>query len=289
MFKVEDIRNKIFNGDCIKVMRNIPSESIDLIVTDPPYLISYKTNHRNNKDHEFTTVIKNDNNPDLIIDYIEQCERIMKNDTAMYMFCSADKVDFFKHELQKKFNIKNMIIWVKNNWTAGDLEGSFGRQYEIAFLVNKGRKKFNGKRITDVWNFDRVVGKNQLHQNQKPLDLIKQCIEKHSDKGDLVFDGFGGSGTTAFASLELDRDYCIVEYEKKYCDIISQRCANMVDLYNDTTEIEDDYVKERVEEKPKEEELVMEVLSIICKICGADYSGMTYEEHEQRQFHQDRL
>ena len=283
MFKVEDITNKIFNGDCIKVMRDIPSESIDLIVTDPPYLISYKTNHRKDKDHEFSSEIANDSNPQLIVDYIEQCERIMKNDTAMYMFCSADKVDFFKQEIEKKFKIKNMIIWVKNNWTAGDLQGSFGRQYEIAFLVNKGRKKINGKRLTDVWNFNRVVGNSQVHQNQKPLDLIKQCIVKHSDEGDLIFDGFGGSGTTAFASLELNRDYCIVEYEEKYCKIISQRCGNLIESYKDVPEIKDtvkdEPVKEVIKESVKENN--------ICLLCGVNYEGMTLEAHEARKFHQE--
>ena len=59
----------------------------------------------------------------------------------MYMFCNCDKVDFFKQELENAgFKIKNMIIWVKNNWTAGDLKAQFGKQYEIIFLVNKGRK-----------------------------------------------------------------------------------------------------------------------------------------------------
>ena len=85
--------NKIYHGDCIKIMReNIQDESIDLIVTDPPYLINYKTNHRK-YEHDFDSVIQNDNNPELISDYIKECYRIMKQDTAMYMFCSFDKVE----------------------------------------------------------------------------------------------------------------------------------------------------------------------------------------------------
>ena len=88
----------LYNGDCIQVMRdNIANESIDLIVTDPPYLIEYKTNYRK-YEHDFDSVIQNDNNPELIIDYIKECYRIMKQDTAMYMFCNFDKVDFFKQE-----------------------------------------------------------------------------------------------------------------------------------------------------------------------------------------------
>jgi site-specific DNA-methyltransferase (adenine-specific) len=204
-------------------MRNeIADESIDLIVTDPPYLIEYKTNYRK-YEHDFDTAIQNDNNPQLIIDYIKECYRILKSDSAMYIFCSFDKVDFFKQELEKYFNIKNMIIWVKNNWTAGDLEAQFGKQYEIIFLVNKGRKKINGTRITDVWHIDRVSGNHQQHQNQKPVELIEQCITKHSNENDLVFDGFMGSGTTGVACKNLNRRFIGVEIEKKYYDMAEKR------------------------------------------------------------------
>jgi len=217
-------------GDCLEVMKDIPDNSIDLILTDPPYLINYKTNYRKNKEHDFCTVIKNDNNPELISDYIKECYRIMKDNTAMYMFCNCDKVDYFKQELENSgFKIKNMIIWVKNNWTAGDLQAQFGKQYEIIFLVNKGRCVFNGKRITDVWNFNRVVGKNQLHQNQKPIDLLKQCIEKHSKENDTIFDGFMGSGTTGVACINLNRNFIGIELSEKYFKIAKERISSIRD------------------------------------------------------------
>lgn len=215
--------NTIYNEDCLEGMKRMPDKSVDLIVTDPPYLISYKTNHRNDKDHKFTKEIVNDNEPSVISKYIEECYRILKNDSAMYMFCSFDKVDFFKQELEKYFKIKNMIIWVKNNHTAGDLKAQFGKKYEIVFLVNKGRALFNGKRLTDVWEFDRVSGNAQLHQNQKPLELIEQCVIKHSNVGDVVFDGFMGSGTTAIACIRTGRNYIGFEIDEEYYKIAEQR------------------------------------------------------------------
>lgn len=218
--------NKIYNEDCLEGMKNMESGSVDLVVTDPPYLVNYKTGRRKDKTHRFNKVILNDDNEQLIIDYINECYRVLKNNSAMYMFCSSDKVDFFKQQLEKKFKIKNMIIWVKNNHTAGDLKGAFGRKYEIIFLVVKGKKHFNGKRLTDIWEFDKVSGKKQLHQNQKPLDLIKQCIVKHSDEGDLVFDGFAGSGTTVIACKELKRDFIGFELDKSYYDIAIERVEN---------------------------------------------------------------
>ena len=223
---MEDI--KLYCDDCLNIMKQIENESIDLIVTDPPYLIKYKTNYRKNKDHDFCSEILNDDNEQLIVDYIRECYRILKNNTAMYMFCNCDKVDFFKQELENAgFKIKNMIIWVKNNWTAGDLKAQFGKQYEIIFLVNKGRKCFNGKRITDVWMFDRISGKKQLHQNQKPVDLLKQCILKHSDENDIIFDGFMGSGSTGVACIETNRKFIGVELDKKYFEIAKERIDNL--------------------------------------------------------------
>lgn len=220
--------HQLLQGDCLELMKQIPDNSIDLIVTDPPYLIKYKTNYRKDKNHDFCSEILNDDNYDCISNYIKECYRILKNDTAMYMFCNCDRVDFFKQQLEAAgFTIKNMIIWVKNNWTAGDLKAQFGKQYEIMFLVNKGRKCFNGKRLTDVWFFDRVAGKKQVHQNQKPVDLLEQCILKHSNENDIVFDGFMGSGSTGVACLNTNRSFIGVELNENYFNIAKERIESL--------------------------------------------------------------
>lgn len=212
------------HGDCLELMKDIPDKSIDLVVTDPPYLIKYKTNYRKNKTHDFCSEILNDDNYDLISNYIKQCYRIMKDNTAMYMFCNCDRVDFFKQELEKAgFKVKNMIIWVKNNHTAGDLKAQFGKQYEIIFLVNKGRCLFNGKRLTDVWNYNRVSGNKQVHQNQKPIDLLERCILKHSKYNDVVFDGFMGSGSTGVACVNTNRSFIGIELSEEYYNIAVRR------------------------------------------------------------------
>ena len=214
---------RIHQGNCLELMKTIPDRCIDLVVTDPPYIIKYKTNRRKDKSHQFCSEIKGDDDEGLIKGYIKGLHRIMKDNTAGYMFCSFDKVDFFKQELEKYFKVKNMIIWVKNNHTAGDLQAQFGKQYEILFLFNKGRCKFNGKRLTDVWYFDRIAGKKQLHQNEKPLELIKQCILKHSLEGNIVFDGFAGSGTTAVAAKQLNRHFIGFELIEDYVNITKER------------------------------------------------------------------
>lgn len=227
---------ELVHADCLEYMSIMNNESVDLIVTDPPYLMDYKTGRRNgkaskyssNKDsvvHKFSTTIDGDNDPDLITNYIKECHRIMKPNTAMYMFCNSNKVAFFVTELEKLFDIRNIIVWVKNNHTAGDLQYAFGKKHEFIILVNKGEAPFQGKRINDVWMFDKIVGKTQLHQNQKPTDLIKQCIEKHSVEGDVVFDGFGGSATTAIAARDLNRQYICIEKDEEYYNVAKERLS----------------------------------------------------------------
>jgi len=210
-------------------MRAMQDESIDLIVSDPPYLINYATNHRKDKEHDFCSPIRNDSNPKLIEDYMQECYRILKQNHAFYVFCSAKTQDFFKNAAQKaRFTVKNAIVWVKNEWTMGDLKAQFGQQYEVILLLNKGRAPFNGKRIGDVWEFPRVKGNQQIHQNQKPVELIERCIEKHSSEGDIVFDGFAGSGTTAIAAMKMHRRFVGFEIEPKYFWMIHNRIVKEV-------------------------------------------------------------
>ena len=218
---------KLINDNCLKAFKNIEGGSIDCIIADPPYLMNYKTNYRKNKNHDFCKPIYGDDDEEVIHSFIKESYRVLKNNTAMYMFCNSNKIDFFKREIEDAgFKIKNIIVWVKNNWTAGDLQASFGKQYEFIILANKGRCKFNGKRLSDVWEFPRVVGSKQLHQNQKPLDLIKLCIKKHTNEGDLILDPFMGVGTVGLACKELERSYIGIEINKNYYEISNNLINN---------------------------------------------------------------
>ena len=223
MLKGDDGMINLWNGDCIEFMKGLKDNSVDCVITDPPYLIDYKTNYRKDKNHDFCSVIKNDNNPELISSVVKELYRIMKDNTAGYMFCNCDKIDFFKMEIEKYFKIKNIIIWVKNNWTAGDLKAQFGKQYEMIILFNKGRKCFNGKRLTDVWPFDRISGKKQLHQNEKPIKLMSYLIKLITPKGGIVLDPFSGSGSTLLAAKDLNRNFIGIELSSEYCEIARKR------------------------------------------------------------------
>lgn len=215
--------NRIYNSDCIEGMKQIESGEVDLIVTDPPYCIAYKTGWRAD-DHRFSKEILNDDNEQLIIDYMSECYRILKDDSAAYIFCSAKTLDFFMQQARNAgFTIKNVLIWRKNNHTAGDLEAQYGQCYEPILYLNKGRRTINGKRLEDVWDFDRVPSDKLVHQNEKPIPLLMQCILKSSNEGDLVFDGFMGSASTALACLRTNRNYLGFELDEDYFKVAQRR------------------------------------------------------------------
>lgn len=217
----------LYEGDCFEYLPSISDGSVDMVITDPPYFINYRTSWRCDKSHDFCKPIQGDNSPEMLGKIIPELYRVLKDNSAFYMFCSPDTIDIFKSEIQKWFKIKNIIIWAKNNHTSGDLQAQYGKSYEMIIYANKGRRKFNGPRLKDVWHFDRVVGRGQLHQNQKPTDLIELMIDNSSNIGDVILDPFAGSGTTGVACFNTGRRCIMMEREPEYCEIIRKRMTEV--------------------------------------------------------------
>lgn len=216
---------KLIHGDCLEVMKQIPNGSVDMVLTDPPYLCDYS---RHDSKSRFSNKIANDENnsanESMIEKYLHECYRIMKDNTAIYCFCNYKKIDFFKQQIETAgFNLKNIIIWDKQRNGMGDLSTTFGYSYEFIIFASKGQPKIRGKRISDVWQFARVKPKEQEHQNQKPVDLLAQAIEKSSDEGAVIFDGFMGVGSTGVACVNTNRDFIGIELDENYFNIAKKR------------------------------------------------------------------
>lgn len=150
----------------------------------------------------------------------------------MYWFTRWDKVDEQKPMLEKLgFNVKNNIIWMKNNWSMGDLKGSYAGQYECILFCHKGRRELNEvegrKRHADILQFDRIAPTRLKHSHQKPVELIELLIKKSSDVGDVVLDAFMGSGTTAVASVNTGRQFIGFELEEEYWEIANRRIEGL--------------------------------------------------------------
>ena len=221
---------ELLQGNCLEVMKYIPDKSIDLILTDPPYLMNYKTNRRKNKEHDFCNPIQNDDNEEVVKKSIVEMARLLKDTGALYVFCNANKIEIFKKIISELFIFKNILIWVKNNHTAGDLKGAYGKKTEFIIYATKGKHYLNGKRDTDVLFYNKVSGKRQIHQNEKPIDLLEFIISKSSNINDIVLDCFMGSGTTGAAAKNLNRRFIGIELEKEYFEIAKKRIESPVKL-----------------------------------------------------------
>ena len=226
--KIKTDNYEIYKGDCLVVMESIPSESVGLIVTDPPYLINYKSNFRTKTD-KFDKIKNDVNSHDLISNYLAECYRIMKDNTAIYCFCSWHNVDFFKQEFEKHFKLKNIIVWNKNNHGGGDLKGSYAPKHEFILFGHKGRTPLREKRIPDVIDCAKIPGMLLVHPTEKPLGLLSKFIKQSSDGGDIIFDGFMGSGSTGVACMLTDRKFIGIELDDKYFEIAENRIKESID------------------------------------------------------------
>lgn len=218
--------NRIYNMDVIEGMKDINDNSIDLVVTDPPYLMNYKSNRRTIK-KKFDYIMNDVNSEFLIKEYIKECARIMKQDTAIYMFCSWHHIDFFKIEFEKYFKLKNVIVWNKNNHGSGDLKGSYAPKHEFILYGHKGRSLFRAKRMPDVIDCAKVNSSRLLHPTEKPVNLLEIFIKNSSDEGNVVFDGFMGSSSTAIACINTNRKYIGFELDAGYFNVAVNRICSM--------------------------------------------------------------
>ena len=217
---------KLYQGDCLEIMGGIKDKSVDLIVTDPPYLMDYQSNRRKKEDR-FDKIKNDKGNYTLIQDYLEECHRIMKDNTAIYCFCSWHNIDFFKREFEKHFKLKNIIVWNKNNHGTGDLKGSYAPRYELILFGHKGRTLLREKRIADVIDCAKTPSKKLTHPTEKPQELLEIFIKQSSDEGSIIFDGFMGTGSCGIVAKKLNRNFIGIELDEKYFNIAKDRLENI--------------------------------------------------------------
>lgn len=218
---MEQYLNKVTCGDCLPILKSLPDKSIDLVLTDPPYGMSFQSNYRQVQHDK----IENDDNLDWLPSLVEESYRVLKDDSHAYFFCSFHNVDVFKQEFQKLFNLKNILIWEKNNTGMGDLFGDYAPQYEMILFCVKGKKDLNDGRDSNILKFQRT--QNYFHPTEKPVEIMKYIIGKSSNESNLVLDCFAGGGSTLIACKQLNRNFIGIEREQKYCDIAKDRLDHM--------------------------------------------------------------
>lgn len=221
------IADTVIHGDCLEVMRGLVSGSMPLIIADPPYGIGYHSNHY--KDKNPHAPVTNDWNFQIGA-FLQQCARVLRDGGALYLFCRWDVTPLWMPYIQASgLKLKTVIAWVKDNWSAGDLTGSFGNQYEQILFITKGRHTLRGKRWSNVWEFPRVPATKMLHPTQKPVELLERAIRASSDIGDTVLDCFCGSGSTGEACAQSKRSFLLCDIDKRMVAIARKRLGLSVD------------------------------------------------------------
>jgi len=203
-------------------MKQLESNIVDLVVSDPPYF-EYVTGHRKDKTSKLSKPFAMQSQEDQVR-VIQECLRVLKPDSAIFVFTNWENIHWLFRPFQGIW--RNMIIWDKGNWTAGDLKGSFGNQYEVILLGVKGKWQYRGKREPDIWAVPRV-GTDRIHPTEKPVALYEKIILNSTDAGDLVLDPYGGSGSSVEACIKTGRHCIAYEIDKEFHDLILRRVKNV--------------------------------------------------------------
>lgn len=242
----------ILKGDCFDLIKDIDSKSVDLILVDPPYLISRSSNFKNYSDDASQELItkygkvsidfgewdKGELDWDLLF---KEYYRILKDSGTLIIFYDVWKSNDIKLMADKyKFKQPRVGQWQKTNPVPINSKLNYlSNAIEFFFTFVKGKKPtFHSVYDNGVYKYPICHGKERYdHPTQKPLALISDLINKHSNEGDVVLDNFAGTGTTAHACILNNRNYIVIERDDKYFDILKSRIEGL------TTNLESNDIK----------------------------------------------
>ena len=221
---------QLYNRDSLQFMKEIPANSVDAIITDPPYNIS--------RDNNFTTMGRAgidfgewDKDFDLT-SWIKVAEPLLKKGGNIVIFNSWKNMTNITKSLEENgFEVKDLIRWKKTNAMPRNRDRRFITDYEVAVWAVKKGGKWTFNRLSDTYEIPEIVGgltpKSEKieggHPTQKPVYVMKWLIERLTNEGDVVLDPFMGSGTTGVACKNLNRKFIGVELDENYYNIAYNR------------------------------------------------------------------
>jgi len=221
---IEGNLNEIREGDCLKIMKDIEDSSIDCVIIDPPYGIDYQSNYKKEKYDK----IKSDNKDsiNLLDKSLDLVKTKMKKDSHIYIFTSWKVFDKVKPIVEKHFEVKNCLIWNKQERGMGDLDGNYADSYEMIIFARQGKRKlYSEKRPFNIINCSATINEN--HPTEKPVELLGELICNSTKEEEIVLDYFAGSGSTLIASKENKRKWIGIELENENINIIKKRLSEI--------------------------------------------------------------
>lgn len=245
----------ILQGDCIEVLKSLPSKSIDLIFADPPYNMQTEGDLLRTDGSTFNGVTDKWDKFESLKSYDEfcklwlfECQRVLKSDGSIWVIGSFQNIYRLGYIMQDLgFWILNDIIWSKPNAVPNFAGTRFQNSHETLLWCSKKKnakycfhyqtmKHINsGKQMKSVWDIGICIGNERLkdengqkiHSTQKPEDLLSRIILASSEIGDTVLDPFFGTGTTGAIAKKYGRHYIGIERETKYIEAAKHRIESV--------------------------------------------------------------
>lgn len=226
MKKIEEFENKVILGNCWEVLPKIPDNSVDLIITDPPYGLNFRSAWPSEaKKKDFIANDKAEDLVPLINKTIPELIRIMKENSEMYWFCGGGGspilawawLEFKKYEPQLK--VKNLLVWDKEFVGLG---WDWRFQYETIFQLVKGKGINNtDKSASNLIRAKKIIPREGEHPTPKSIDVICEILRRKPSE--YVLDPFAGGGGILEAAKRMSRKYIGIEIEPKYHKMCEDR------------------------------------------------------------------
>jgi site-specific DNA-methyltransferase (adenine-specific) len=217
---------KLSSLDAVDWLANLPENSIDLVITDPPYeslekyrAIGTTTRLKNSKSssNEWFTIFPNDRFEELL----KQVFRVLKKNSHFYLFCDQETMFIVKPLAENVgFKFWKPIIWDK---CAIGMGYHYRAKYEFILFFEKGKKKLNNLSIPDILSEKRIL---RGYPTEKPVSLIEILIAQSSSENEVVADPFFGSGSTLIAAKKLNRQAIGTDVSESAHNYISTRLSN---------------------------------------------------------------
>ena len=218
---------ELLHGNAIELLKTLPDESVDLVVTDPPYRLigGGRTDDKKAPKGILTSndgrlFRYNDIKPE---EWLPEVYRVMKNGTHCYVMINAFNMEHYLSVMRKAgFGLHNILAWEKNNCTPSRW---YLKNAEYVIFARKGRAKpINILGSKTIHAFDNIIG-HKLHPTEKPIDLMEYYIRNSSAENDVVLDPFMGAGSAGVAAVGLRRSFIGMEIDGEYFSKAQQRIS----------------------------------------------------------------
>jgi len=217
--------DKIYNNNCLSIIKKIPDNSIDLIITDPPYKVSQNYGGGTDADNLL--------NVSSILKVFPELCRILKNGRFLVSFYDNRILPFLFEAIRDTELVYRKSIYLYRRWgNAHRWIGWMQCTDPICFMVKGHDKPFYPNDIKwkikhDCYIKDSPETDNTGHPAQKPLEVLEDIIHWCSNQEEIILDPYIGSGSVAVACKHLNRHYIGIEINKEYCRMIEKRIKNI--------------------------------------------------------------